>query len=128
MSRTGQFKKGNVPFNKGKRLVDYMSPRGVRNSSLTRFKKGQLPHNTKSKGTITREMTHGALYYTINIDWRGRRKYHNSYKWYLWEVAHQQDRPKGRVLAVRDGNPNNIKLDNLELITRAELLRRNRVN
>ena len=41
-------------------------------------------------------------------------------------MHHQQDVPKGCVIYCKDGNPENFDIDNLELITRAELARRNR--
>lgn len=46
-------------------------------------------------------------------------------KKYIWEKANGPV-PKGHVLILKDGDPLNLKLDNLELITRAELIARNR--
>ena len=34
----GQFKKGNIPFNKGKKQIEYMSKEAIEKSKLTRFK------------------------------------------------------------------------------------------
>ena len=77
-------------------------------------------------GTITRRTRPGEKAWVINIDWKGNRKANNTYKWYLWEVENQQDRPYGYVLYCKNGDPDDIRLENLEMITRAELLRRNR--
>lgn len=116
----GQFLKGSTPWNKGK--TGYMG------ANRTSFKKGDLPVQTKPKGSIRKHnRTHSgkvAEWY-INIDWHGNRKTNNNYKWYLWEVEHQQDRPQGHTLWIKNGNPDDIRLENLELITRAELLQRN---
>nr|WP_288356107.1 HNH endonuclease signature motif containing protein [uncultured Pseudomonas sp.] len=45
----------------------------------------------------------------------------------LWEEAHGPV-PSGHCLAFRDGNKRNITLENLELITRAERMRRNTIH
>ena len=45
-----RFIKGQEPANKGKRIEEFMTADGIRRSSQTRFKKGQLPHNTKPIG------------------------------------------------------------------------------
>ena len=118
----GQFKKGHVPWSKG--------TKGALKPNKTSFRKGNLPHTTLPPGTVVvyeryrygrKEVEH-----TINIDWRGHRKSHNSYKWYLWEVENQQDRPKGMVLALKNGDPYDIRVENLELISRGENMNRNR--
>lgn len=64
--------------------------------------------------------------YTIDIDWRGNPKRSNNYRWYLWEVHHQQDRPSNMVLVLKDNDPDNVVYENLEMITRSELASRNR--
>lgn len=124
-SPSTEFKKGLVPHNKGKRLEDYVPEYSRKKIMQSNFQKGNVPHTAKPKGTVTRLVNKGRVEYTINIDWRGNRKPHNNYKWYLWEVEHQQDRPTGMVLAIKNGDPDDIRLENLEMITRAENLRRN---
>ena len=47
----GCFKKGNVPFNKGKKWADYVSKKGQENSRKTTFKKGNIPHNHRPVGS-----------------------------------------------------------------------------
>lgn len=115
-----QFKKGQTPWNKG--LTGYMG------ANATSFKKGNTPPQQKPVGTISNQMKHGVVdSVCINIDWRGNRKPHNVYAWYVWELHNQQDRPKGMVIYHMDGDIHNNNIDNLEVISRAELLRRNRV-
>lgn len=117
-----QFALGQEPWNKGKHFAPAGSEKG-------HFKKGNLGPATKPEGTITRyERTKNGrreVVYTINIDWHGKRKPHNSYKWYLWEVENQEDRPKGKVLYVKNGDPDDMRIENFEVIDRSELLRRN---
>lgn len=114
---SGRFVKGAEPWNKGK--TGYMS------ANATSFKKGNIPPQIKPKGTITRHINKGMPEYTINIDWKGNRKVHNNYKWYLWEKHNKTDRPANMVLYVINQDPDDIRVDNLEVISRGELLRRN---
>lgn len=48
---TGQFKKGNIPHNKGKRQNDYMSIESIEKTKATRFKKGNIPANHRDVGS-----------------------------------------------------------------------------
>lgn len=122
-SKDTEFKPGQEPWNKGK--TGYMG------ANETSFKKGNLGPATKPEGTVTRnERFHAGrkdISYTINIDWKGNRKPHNSYKWYLWEVENQQDRPAGMVLYMKNGDADDIRVENMEVISRGELARRNRM-
>lgn len=117
----GQFTKGMTPWNK--------NTKGVMKPNRGSFQIGSLPKNTtKPRGTVARRVkkSNGEISYVINIDWRGNRKPNNNYRWYLWEVANQQDRPKGFVIWLIDRDPDNISLDNFEVVTKGEVARRNR--
>lgn len=142
------FKKGNVPFNRGVPQSEWLSEEARARvskthiqyqentaSPLAKIEGRYLPHNTQQKGTVTlRKHIHkkgkakGKIEYEyfINIDWRGNRKPNNLYRRYLWEYYHQQDIPDGMVVYAIDGNPLNITIENLTLITRAELARLNK--
>ena len=48
---TGQFKKGNVPHNKDKKQVEYMSQESIERTKETRFKKGNKPKNYRPVGS-----------------------------------------------------------------------------
>lgn len=142
-----QFKKGQKAFNKGIPQSEYMTAEGIKKCSKTHIQHQEtaasnlmkeegrfLPYNTLRKGTVVkRSTTHTRgknkgkteTQYYINIDWHGNRKPNNLYKKYLWELYNQQDLPKGYVVTTIDGDPDNLVIENLELISRAELLRRN---
>ena len=47
----GQFVKGRISFNKGKKWSEYMSAEGQANSRKTTFKKGNVPPNRKPIGS-----------------------------------------------------------------------------
>jgi HNH endonuclease len=104
----GQFKKGNVPFNKGK-------PHKHGNSG--QFRKGLTPKNTKALGEIT--WRESAKCYFFKTE-KGMIPYSR----YLWET-HKGEIALNHVVTYIDGNPKNCVLENLELIHRKELVRRN---
>ena len=125
---TGWFEKGIVPKNKGKRLVDYMSPEMIERSKPTRFKPGQMPHNTVPVGTV-KELKDGYLWVKINNQLKPKSKrvnwkplHHIMYEFYNGTV------PEGHDVMFLDGNVKNFSKDNLEVITKAERLYLNRHN
>jgi hypothetical protein len=83
-----EFKKGHVPFNKGLKQSEWMSPEAVAKTKATRFKKGQMPPTAMPLGYISRCAHHkkGKLTgydWFINIDWQGNRCNHYNYRKYL---------------------------------------------
>lgn len=120
-----QIKKGATPPNKGKKQSEYMSKEAIEKCKPTQFKKGQKPHNTRAAdGEFSdRKDKTGKVYRHIRVSIGKWVLYHS----YLWEKKYGKI-PKGHCLWFKDGNSMNITLDNLELITRAENVRRNSVH
>ena len=114
-SRRNRFTPGMTPANKGRRQTDYMSAESIAASSRTRFKPGNRPHNRREIGT---ECTHADGYVYLRIESGCVLKHRH-----VWEQAHGPV-PEGYVVAFRDGNRQNCELDNLLLISRADLARR----
>lgn len=115
--RNGRFPKGNVPFNKGKTIPFHP------NSARTRFKKGQLPHNTKYLG---HERVSKDGYVEISVDETNphtgfERRYVLKHRW-LWEKANGPV-PAGMALKCLDGDRQNTDPANWKLIPRAMLPR-----
>lgn len=113
--RDTRFKKGQAAHNKGKS----MPSRG--RMAQTQFKKGNRPHNYKPVGSTR-----------INVDGYTEIKVSDPKKWrclhcVLWEAAHGPI-PRGHVVIFGDGNKQNITLENLILVTRAQLVRMNQNN
>lgn len=110
-----RFPKGNVPWTKGRHYVA-----GGR-AGETRFKPGQMPHNHMPIGT-RRKATIGQWKVKVAEpdDWRFEHRM-------IWEEAHGPI-PRGKVLAFRDGNQDNVTLANLELVTRRDIMARNTVH
>ncbi|MGH8385514.1 MAG: HNH endonuclease signature motif containing protein [Pseudomonas sp.] len=109
-----RFQKGHGTWNKGKPFAA-----GGR-SAETQFTSGRLPHNHVPIGT---EVMASDGYMKIKVaepnkwEWTHRRN---------WEAAHGAI-PKGMVLVFKTADHSNCCVDNLELITRRELMSRNTI-
>lgn len=106
--RAGCFKRGNVPWTKGKR--------GIRLSPATEFKKGES-NKRVALGTVrVRNDKNGTPRAFVKIGlpavWRERSKV-------VWEEKHGP-LPPGMVLHHIDHNALNDEIDNLQLLTRAQ--------
>ncbi|MCT7596405.1 HNH endonuclease signature motif containing protein [Aliarcobacter butzleri] len=111
---SGRFKKGSVPQNKG--------TKGLTSANKTSFALGNLPANTKRAGTIsTRKDKNGSLYMHIKIAEPNKWKMLHVY---IWEQKYGKI-PKGYCVIFKDKNTLNTRLDNLMLVSRAELVRLN---
>lgn len=114
--RNGQFPQKGQPWNKG---VNYI-PGG--NSQRTQFKKGCKPHTWKPIGHI--RTTPEGYQEIKKTDTGTTRHDYVSLHRLEWE-KHHGPIPKGHVVIFKDGNKNNIHINNLECLTRAELSKLN---
>lgn len=111
--RTGRFPKGHVPHNKGKK--------GVRVSPATEFKKGNMPQTWKPVGTET-VRSDGYTWVKVAEPNKWREKHR-----LIWEKANGPV-PKGHAIVFGDSDKQNVDLENLVLVTRAELAMLNKFN
>lgn len=89
------------------------------------FKKGNIPHNAHKVGTITkRNDSSGLCYYYIKLP--NRKRLVTLHTW-LYEQAHGKI-PQDYVVRFKDGNTLNCVIENLECVSRAEHLYKNRDN
>jgi len=115
-----EFCRGHIPFNKG--------TKGLTKANKTSFKKGQMPHNFMGYYKICSDgiyilATKGQYSYYRNgkqirvgrYEKLARKKWRDEFG----EI------PKGMIVFHKDKDIYNDNLDNLELISRAELLKRN---
>ena len=107
----GQFMKGCIPPNKGKKGIGGWKP--------TQFKKGNIPVNHKEVGSER-----------ITIDGYTEVKVAEPNKWRLkhrmiWE-EHHGSIPKGYAVIFADKNQQNFDIHNLMLLNRSQLLILNR--
>jgi hypothetical protein len=118
------FKKGCTPFNKGRKMEEWMSEEGVEHSEATRFKKGQKPIQTLYDGAITVRSDHDRREYKYirmaECEWEPLHRH-------VWELHHGAV-PEGYNITFRDGNTTNCNIENLECISNAELMERNRIS
>jgi hypothetical protein len=112
-----QFKKGHVPFNKGKKGVFL----GGETGKAAQFPKGHKAWNWVPLGS-ERENADG--YVDIKIDdgklqhnWKGKHIL-------IWEAANGPV-PKGHAVIFGDGNRRNFDPENLILVSRKQLVRLN---
>ena len=127
-----QFRRGNVPANKGLRLPGWAPGR----MSQTQFKHGQrtgiAARNWKPIGTIlpdsdgylrikVREAVHGA-----EATGYGNQRVWPFLSRHTWE-QHHGPIPPGHVVVFKDGKRANCSIENLECISRGELACRNKM-
>ncbi len=110
-NKLGQIEKGNIPWNKNKK--------GIHLSPKSEFKKGQFVGENHScwKGGVQRSKRDGVMIYE-SVGKRTRRSR------LIYAKAYGEI-PKGYCIYHLDGNVDNDALENLEAISRAELLKRN---
>jgi len=111
-SARNYWKKGHIPFNKGKKGISYPG------MEATQFKKGHKPQTWVPVGTET-----------IDKDGYTKIKVANPNKWkykhrLIWEATNGPV-PLGHAVLFGDGDKRNFDIDNLILVSRAQLARMN---
>lgn len=111
------FKKGSIPKNKGKKLIEYVSAESIERMRATQFKKGKNPHNTKYDGY---ERISKDGYIEVRVSSGKFVLKHRK----VWE-EHHGEIPKDRIIIFIDNNRQNCSIENLEMISREENAIRN---
>lgn len=115
-TKPGQFSRGDTAWNKG---MKGWQPGGA--SKASQFRPGNVNHNWKPIG---HEMEiSGYLYRKIKEGGTQHQNYRPIH--HLTWVESRGPIPDGHIVAFKDGNARNCDINNLELITRAENMRRN---
>ena len=114
--KTGRYEKGNIPFNKG--MKGWSAP----GTEKTRFKKGNLPSNTKPIGyeRITKDG-----YIEVKIKMRPSSSSCNDNFIAKHRLVFEEANgpvPKGCKIIFLDGDKKNCSIENLALVTEAENL------
>jgi len=120
----GAFQKGGIPHNKGKTMSQELRDK----VSVTWYKKGHLPHNTREDGALTirnhKRSNQNYLYIRIaKAKWQ-------LFQRYVYEQHYGIELKKNEVIRFRDENPYNFDIDNLQKVSRYQnlLLNNPRVN
>lgn len=119
-----RFPKGNVPANKGTRRPGYAPGR----MAATQFRKGTRPHNWVPVGTENADAD-GYIKRKIRDDAPpGMSRFNWRYVHLLtWEQVHGPV-PRGYNVAFVNGDRSDVRIENLELISDAEKMRRNTIH
>jgi hypothetical protein len=118
--RTGQFPKGNKPWNK--------DTKGLTSANKTSFKKGQVPPNIQPLGHERICPKDGFILIKI-AEKNPHTGFPTRYKHkqvHIWEKENGPV-PEGKVVAFKDSDKTNCEPKNLMLISRAQLLDLNRL-
>lgn len=109
---TRQYEKGHVSHNKGKKGLRYAG------SEKGWFQNGHEPHNTDPVGTVCKK-TDGYLWMKLDDKPGAKIKNWKQLHIVVWEEANGPV-PDGHFVIFKDGNIENVKLENLMLVSRAE--------
>ncbi len=114
-----RFKKGSTPWTKGKKQTDYMSPDAIERAKATRFQPGQTPANLLPVGAIVKNADGYLL----------RKNQMDGSQWERWEFLHRAvweehngPIPEGMMVSFKNGDKEDLDIDNLMLISNAENL------
>lgn len=111
----GCIKKGNIPFNKGKKWDDYLSEEQQKKCRKTTFKKGNIPTNHREVGS-ERLSKDGYIEIKVKEPNKWKYKHRLIYEKYYGKV------PKGYNVIFLDGNRLNFNINNLIVISKHENL------
>lgn len=113
--RTGQFEKGQESWNKGQKGINTGGEKGW-------FKSGAVPLNIKPLGS---ERVNVDGYVEIKVDepnpYTGHSTRYRPKHQVVWESEHGPI-PDGHVVIFKDNNKLNCDIDNLKLVSRAQLV------
>ncbi len=112
--RTGRFKKGHTPANKGTHMGGW---------EPTQFKKGNMPLNHKPIGTESIRHNHkkGQKYVYVKVEEPNQWRMKHILEW----EKHHGPVPKGKIIIFLDGNVLNADIGNLMMIDRKVHVRMN---
>lgn len=130
--RTGQFIKGQQPFNKDLKWDDYMSKESQEKSKKTCFSKEDRSINNSNHNElpIGTEVVTKDGYILVKVSEPKGTKAHRFLveKHKLTYEQHYGSIPKGYKVIFADGNKRNFDIDNLILVSDNELLQINKHN
>lgn len=112
-----RFKKGQVPPNKGVKGISYPG------MEKTQFRPGTRPPNHKPVGTIRLESRDGYLQIKTAEGMCQWKQLHRV----IWERMNGPI-PRGAIVAFIDGDKMNLRITNMELLTKAQNATRNSVH
>lgn len=120
VSQHSEFRKGDIPFNKGVKQKEWLSAEAIEKTKKTRFGKGHKPHNYKPVGS-ERIQVDGYAYVKIKDPKTWKLKHH-----VLWEQETGEIVDTGSFMIVfKNKDRSDIRIENLEKIDNREGMKRN---
>ena len=110
----GYFLKGQESHNKGKKLT----PEEYKRLSKTMFKKGNAPHNALPVGSEIKRDGYWWVKTAEPATWEQKHRL-------LWQQVNGPI-PEGMIIAFKDGDSENITIENLFMLTKSEHTAMNR--
>lgn len=119
--RDGRFTKNHIPYTKGKKWEDYMSPESMEASKSTWFKKEDRSFNNSNHNVVpvgTESLRDG--YIIVKLATPTGLKHHPywAFKHHLIYEQAYGPIPENHVIVFLDGNPFNCDISNLKCIPR----------
>lgn len=114
-----QFKKVDIPANKGMKQEEYMTPASIDRTKATRFKKGDVPLNTRPIGSERMDADGYTLVKVTDRNWKLKHRL-------IWEKTYGKI-PKGYNIQFKDGNKQNMDISNLYMISRSNQMNENSI-
>lgn len=115
--RDGRFRAGNIPYTKGKKWDEFMSPEAQKGSRKTCYQKGNRPHNYMPVGST--RILFGYLQVKVADPDVWKWKHRIVYEQHYGPI------PKGKMICFKDGNRMNLDPENLMLMSNEENLKMN---
>lgn len=121
------FQKGTVAHNKGMKWDDYMSAEAIELAKASCFKPGNITWHTKEVGEETIRYQHKECgkkigYRIVKVSANEWKMYHHL----VWERVHGSI-PEGKFIIFKNKNPEDCSIENLELVSKAELMKKNSI-
>lgn len=116
-SSKGFFPKGHQPMNKGRKQTEYMSGAQIEKTKATQFKKGHIPKNHKPVGY---ERVNRDGY--IEVKTAEPNVFEQKHR-LIW-IEHNGEIPPGYNIQFKDGNRQNVCIENLYIISRSEQMKK----
>jgi len=122
VGKNTRFNESHTPYNKGKKMKDYVSEQMRQKILKTAFKKGNIPYNVKPIG-YERFTKDG--YIEVKIKHGNDSVKNFKLKQILFYEMFFGKVPEGHNVSFKNGNKADFSIDNLELISKTENLKRN---
>lgn len=109
----GRFEPGHVPWSKGKRLSEIMSPEAYERVRANMFSKDWRPHNDSPLLTVRRDRDGYPQIKVMPRNAKNTMNYWISLGRFEWMRANGRDWPEGCVTVYVDGDPDNVDPENV---------------